>query len=151
MTQNSPNPFFRCGTPVMTAWWYLLAAGVCEVVWALALKQVSSQEQSRWWLLLVVVMIATSITLLGLAMKELPAAIAYAVWVAFGAVGTAIMAWWIFQEHLGARQLGCLALIVLGVMGLHQREQTSSSPAESQHPPLGASAGSSNHHLEENP
>jgi small multidrug resistance pump len=67
----------------------------------------------------VVISYAASFALLSLALRGIDLSIAYAVW---SGVGTAIVAaigiFW-FGEHAGAWKLLSLALIVLGVAGLH--------------------------------
>ena len=67
----------------------------------------------------VVLCYAASFALLALALRGIELSIAYAVW---SGVGTAVVAaigilW--FGESAGAAKLVCLALIVLGVAGLH--------------------------------
>jgi quaternary ammonium compound-resistance protein SugE len=54
-------------------------------------------------------------------MRHLPAGTSYAVWVGIGAVGVAIfgMAW--LKEPVSAWRIACIALIVLGVLGLKLR------------------------------
>jgi small multidrug resistance pump len=71
----------------------------------------------------VVVCYLASFALLGLALRGIELSIAYAVW---AGVGTAIVAaigiiW--FGEAAGVWKLMCLALIVLGVAGLHLSEK----------------------------
>jgi small multidrug resistance pump len=60
-----------------------------------------------------------SFAALALALKGIDLSVAYAVW---SGVGTAIVAligiWW-FGEQAGAGKLASLALIVVGVIGLH--------------------------------
>jgi len=73
----------------------------------------------------VVLCYVASFALLALALRGIELSIAYAVW---SGVGTAIVAaigilW--FGESAGAWKLLCLALIVLGVAGLHLSEGTS--------------------------
>src|SRR5207237_8169652 len=73
----------------------------------------------------VVLCYIASFALLGLALRGIELSVAYAVW---SGVGTAIVAaigilW--FGESAGACKLLCLALIVLGVAGLHLSEGTS--------------------------
>ena len=59
-----------------------------------------------------------SIWLLALAMKDLPLGTAYAVWVGVGAVGTAILGIFLFNEPANAGRLVSLALILAGIIGL---------------------------------
>lgn len=99
------------------AWFLLLIAGLFEVVWAVALKY--SEGFSRFWpSVTVLVGAAISFWLLALAMRELPAGSAYAVWVGVGAAGTAIFGMILFGEPVTAARLFCLGLILAGVLGL---------------------------------
>jgi quaternary ammonium compound-resistance protein SugE len=59
-----------------------------------------------------------SVALLGLALKALPLGTAYAVWTGIGAVGTAILGIYLFNEPRDALRLVCIALIVAGIVGL---------------------------------
>jgi quaternary ammonium compound-resistance protein SugE len=43
---------------------------------------------------------------------------AYAVWTGIGAIGTAILGMILFHEPRDAVRLGCLTLIIVGVLGL---------------------------------
>ena len=59
-----------------------------------------------------------SVVLLGVAMKHLPAGTAYAVWTGIGTVGTVILGIVLMGEPASAVRLGCLALIMIGIIGL---------------------------------
>ena len=64
------------------------------------------------------VSMAGSVLLLGLAMRQLPLGTAYAVWTGIGTVGTAIAGMVMLGEPAGALRLGCIGLIVAGILGL---------------------------------
>jgi quaternary ammonium compound-resistance protein SugE len=98
-------------------WLMLVVAGLLEVVWSVGLKY--TEGFTRLWpsVVTVAAMIA-SITLLGIAMKELPVGTAYAVWVGIGAVGAAVMGIWLFGESASLPKLVSLGLIVAGIVGL---------------------------------
>ena len=61
---------------------------------------------------------AGSILLLGLALKTLPIGTAYAVWTGIGAVGTALLGIYLFDEPATAARLASIGLIVSGIVGL---------------------------------
>ena len=61
---------------------------------------------------------ALSFWLLGLALRQLPVGTAYAVWTGIGAVGAAILGIVYFGEPLTLARVGCISLIVLGILGL---------------------------------
>ena len=99
------------------AWVVLVVAGVFEIVWALGLKY-SDGFSKLGPSVVVVVAAAVSFWLLALAMRSLPAGTAYAVWTGIGAAGTALLGITLLGESASLVRLGCIALIVLGVLGL---------------------------------
>jgi len=98
------------------AWMILIAAGVCEVLWAAGLKKYGFS--ATWGGGLTVLLMLLSFVLLSRAMRDLPLGTSYAVWTGIGAVGTAVWGIVAFGEPRGAVRLGCIALIVLGIAGL---------------------------------
>ena len=99
------------------AWALLAVAGLLEVGWAVGMK--ATDGFSRPLPSLAVLAVALlSFWLLGLAMKALPVGTAYAVWVGIGAAGAALLGIVLFDEPAGAARIGCIALIVAGVLGL---------------------------------
>ncbi len=99
-------------------WILLVVAGLLEVVWSVGLKYTEGFTR-LWPSVVTVAAMIVSITLLGIAMKELPVGTAYAVWVGIGAVGAAVMGIWLFGESASAPKLVSLALIVAGIVGLN--------------------------------
>ncbi|PRX44308.1 quaternary ammonium compound-resistance protein SugE [Prauserella shujinwangii] len=99
------------------AWLILILAALLELVWAFALKQ--ADGFTRFWPSVTGLVVATiSVVLLTLALRDLPVGTAYAVWVGLGAFGVAAMGIIALGESASAARLGCLALIVAGVVGL---------------------------------
>ena len=99
------------------AWIVLLVAGLCEVGWAIGMKY--TEGFTRLWpsVWTVAGMIA-SVVLLAWALKSLPLGTAYAVWTGIGAVGTAILGIYLFDESREIGRLVCMGLIVAGIVGL---------------------------------
>src|SRR6185312_16012011 len=98
-------------------WIYLFFAGLFEVAWAIGLKYTEGFSRLVPSLLTVGAMVL-SLALLGLALKNLPVGTAYAVWTGIGAVGTAALGIYLFEEPATALRLGCIGLIVVGIVGL---------------------------------
>ncbi|MDE1556218.1 MULTISPECIES: DMT family transporter [Comamonas] len=97
------------------AWWYLLVAGVLEVVWAYTMKQ--SQGFTR--LLPSVITGATmvaSFSLLSLAMRTLPLGTAYTIWTGIGAVGAFVVGITVLGEQVNAPRVLAAVLIVSGLV-----------------------------------
>lgn len=99
------------------AWIVLVAAGLFEVGWAVGLKATAGFTRPVPSILTVLSMIA-SLALLGLALKHLPLGTAYAVWTGIGTIGTAALGILLYGEPAGALRLGCIALIMAGILGL---------------------------------
>lgn len=99
------------------AWTLLVVAGLFEVGWAVGLKFTEGFTRLVPSAITIVSMVA-SLALLGLALRTLPLGTAYAVWTGIGTVGTAALGIVLFQEPATALRLGCIALIVAGIVGL---------------------------------
>lgn len=101
----------------MNAWLIVLIAGLLETGWALGLKY-SDGFTKPIPSVLTVLGAAASFWLLSIAMKDLPVGTAYAVWVGIGAVGTAIMAVFLFGDPVNLMRVVGIVLIVAGIIAL---------------------------------
>ncbi len=99
------------------AWVYLIIAGLFEITWAIGLKYADGFTRLVPSVVTVIGMIL-SVVLLGLALRDLPVGTGYAVWTGIGTVGAAILGMILFNEPATAVRLGCIALIVAGIIGL---------------------------------
>lgn len=99
------------------SWLILLAAGLCEVAWAVGLKFAQGFTKPLASVLTLCALLA-SVGLLGLAMKNLPLGTAYAIWVGIGALGTAGISICFLGESVSTMKLLSLSFIALGVIGL---------------------------------
>lgn len=99
------------------AWLLLIVAGLFEAAWVLTLR-LSEGWTRLGWSIATLALMGVSFYLLGRAVKTLPTAVAYAVWVGIGAVGAAVLTPLLFREALTLRQGLCLGLIVAGIVGL---------------------------------
>ena len=98
-------------------WILLVLAGLFEIGWAIGLKYTDGFTKLRPTVLTAGSMLV-SVVLLGLAVKTLPMGTAYAIWTGIGTVGTVILGIVLFAEPATAMRLGCIALIVTGILGL---------------------------------
>ena len=99
------------------AWVLLLVAGLCEVGWAVGLKYTDGFTKPVPTTLVVVAMVA-SVWMLAIALRTIPVGTGYAVWTGVGAVGTAILGMYLFDESREVARLVCIGLIVAGIVGL---------------------------------
>ena len=99
------------------AWALLVLAGVCEIGWAIGLKYTDGFSRLLPSVITLLLM-AVSIVLLAVALKQIPLGTGYAVWTGIGAAGTAILGMFLFDESREALRLLFLGLIVAGIVGL---------------------------------
>ena len=99
------------------AWILLTLAGLFEIGWAIGLKYTEGFTRPLPTILTVAAKVI-SVVLLGLAIRSLPVGTAYAIWTGIGTVGTVILGIVLFAEPASALRLGCIAMIVAGIIGL---------------------------------
>jgi quaternary ammonium compound-resistance protein SugE len=102
---------------IKTAWFILLIAGVFETAWAISMKY--SHGFTKFLpSLLTVIFAVISMGLLAYSLKTLPVGSAYAVWTGIGAVGTAILGIYLFNESKDFMRIFFILLIIVGLTGL---------------------------------
>jgi quaternary ammonium compound-resistance protein SugE len=102
---------------LIMAWLTLIVAGLFEIGWAVGLKY--SEGLTRLWpTVATAVALVLSMGLLALALRSLPLGTAYAVWTGIGTVGTAVLGMVLFREPATVARLVCIALIIVGIVGL---------------------------------
>lgn len=99
------------------AWLYLILAGILEISWAVMLKNTAGFTR-LWPSLWVLIMGTASVVLLAFAARQLPVGTAYAVWTGIGTAGTVLFGILYLHEPADMPRLICLALILIGVLGL---------------------------------
>ncbi len=100
-----------------TAWATLIVAAVCETTWAIGLEYADGFRNLRATAVVVVALVA-SMALLAKSVETIPIGTAYAVWTGVGAVGTAALGIYLFDEPSTPIRLVCIGTIVAGVVGL---------------------------------
>ena len=98
-------------------WIILIAAGLCEVAWAVALKM-SNGFRNQFADVVCIAGMALSMWFLSIAMKTIPMGTAYAVWTGIGTVGGVAAGIAAFGESASALRIVSAALIVAGIVGL---------------------------------
>jgi small multidrug resistance pump len=102
----------------MTAWIALAVAIGFEIAGTSLLK--ASDGFARWGLGMgAMVCYWVCFGALALAFKSIPVGVAYAIWSGVGIVTIAGIGWAVFRQPLSLAQLGCMALILIGTVGLN--------------------------------
>ena len=99
------------------AWMFLFIAGIFEIIFALALKHAQGFTRLAPSVVTVAAGVASVVTL-SQSMKSLPVGAAYAMWTGIGAVGTATLGMWLFNEPRDVGRLVCIGLIISGIVRL---------------------------------
>lgn len=99
------------------AWWYLLIAGLFEVVWAVAMKLSLGFTKPLPTVITILGMII-SFVFLSFALKNLPLGTAYAVWTGIGAIGTAVIGILWLGDPAHFSRIFFLVMILGGLIGL---------------------------------
>jgi quaternary ammonium compound-resistance protein SugE len=116
------------------AWIYLFIASCLEVCWIYSVKFLSFQKirEIRWTAIFTdstqiqhlfpligyIVFGVTNIVLFSMAMKQLPASTAFAVWTATAMIGAKIVDTLYFKESFSFLQALYIIFIVVGIIGL---------------------------------
>lgn len=99
------------------AWVYLIVAGLFEAVWAVGLKYTNGFSR-LWPSVVVAVAMVGSMILLALAVRTIPLATAYAIWVSLGIAATALAQATLLKQPLAPLQVLFLGMLLVAVVGL---------------------------------
>ncbi|GGI76427.1 QacE family quaternary ammonium compound efflux SMR transporter [Polymorphobacter multimanifer] len=101
----------------MTGWLYLTLAIGLEIVATTLLKLSNGLE--KWGFAAASIGIyALCFLVLAPALKSIPVGVAYAVWSGVGIVAMAVIGIILFDQRLSLVQMGCVALVLVGALGL---------------------------------
>lgn len=105
--------------PVTPLYWlYLFLAILAEVLGTVSMKMADGFSRLVPSIL-VFVFYAASVALLTLALDKLELSVVYAIWGGVGTALTTLIGVFYFKEPMTALKLGCISLIVIGVVGLN--------------------------------
>jgi quaternary ammonium compound-resistance protein SugE len=99
------------------AWFWLVIAGLLEIVWAVGLKYTDGFTRVVPSVVTVATFLA-SLYFLALAVRTIPIGTGYAIFTGIGAVGVAILGMVFFNESRELLRIGCILLVVAGIAGL---------------------------------
>jgi quaternary ammonium compound-resistance protein SugE len=104
-------------TNTTSAWLLIVASGLLEIAFSVSMKLSDGYTK----LVPSIISIGTailSVWLMSLTLKVIPVGTAYAVWAGIGAAGTAVVGMLLFQEPAVIARIGCIGLVVAGIVGL---------------------------------
>ncbi|HEX5394026.1 MAG TPA: multidrug efflux SMR transporter [Rhodocyclaceae bacterium] len=104
-------------TNITSAWLLILVSGFLEIAFSVSMKLSDNYTK----LIPSVISIGAailSVWLMSLTLKVIPVGTAYAVWAGIGAAGTAVVGMLFFQEPATFARIGCIGLVVAGIVGL---------------------------------
>jgi small multidrug resistance pump len=111
----------------MRGYLFLAVTILCEVCGTTCMKL--SHTSTRWLpLVLIPIFYAGTVTFMWLALRHLELGFVYAVWSGIGTAAAALIGISVFHESPTAAKIGCVALIVIGVVGLNLANHSSPSP-----------------------
>lgn len=99
------------------AWIILMIGSLCEVGWLVGMKY--ADGFTRFWPSVVMVFfMAASVGCLGLAVRDIPAGTAYAVWTGGSVAAVTVVGVYLFSEPVTFLRIGSILLILIGMVGL---------------------------------
>jgi multidrug transporter EmrE-like cation transporter len=101
----------------MNAWVALVIAITLEVAGTFLLKLSNGFEKQHWGVLSIACYSGCFLALAP-AMKALPVGVVYAIWAGLGIVAATALGVFVFHEKLGTVQYACIALVLIGALGL---------------------------------
>ena len=107
----------------MSAWVFLSIAIVLEVAGTYFLKLSDGFEKWQWGALSILCYMVC-FWAFAPALKVLPVGIAYAIWAGVGIVAATVIGVLAFGERLAAIQMACIALVMIGAVGLRLTTQS---------------------------
>jgi len=102
----------------VSAWAYLVVAGLFEIGWPVGLKLAQVEGQRLWGVLIAVAFMLASGTLLWLAQRDIPLGTSYAVWTGIGAGGTFLYGLMVYGDPASLGRFLGVGLILGGVVVL---------------------------------
>ena len=98
-------------------WIYLIIGGLFEVAFTTSLK-LSDNFANKWWSAAFFISISLSFYFLNKAIQTIPLGTGYAVWTGIGAVGTAIVGIFFFDEPTYFWRVFFISLLIGSIVGL---------------------------------
>lgn len=110
-------------TSTTAAWLLILVSGLLEIAFSVSMKLSDGYTKVVPAVVSIVAAIL-SVWLMSLTLRIIPVGTAYAVWAGIGAAGTAFVGMLLFQEPASPARIGCIGLVVAGIVGLQLQAPT---------------------------
>lgn len=98
-------------------WFYLVVAGVFEIVWATFLKLSDGFTRLGFSICTIAGMVV-SFYFLARATRTLPIGTAYAMWTGMGAIGAVLVGIFLFKEPVTVMRMVFVVVLLIGLLGL---------------------------------
>lgn len=96
---------------------WIVAGGLLEPVWVVALKKLDEERNLRWAVVTAFFALLSPFCL-GMGMETMPVGVSYAIWTGIGAVCTMIVGYKLYGERIGALKMVLVGFILVGIVGL---------------------------------
>ena len=99
--------------------WHLAGAVTLDMAGTALMKRSEGMRPDKWpWTASAMAVYMSAYACFGLAMHRMPLSVCYAYFQAFGTLLASVVGAAMFRERMGAAKVACLALVVVGVVGL---------------------------------
>lgn len=99
------------------SWFYLLLAGLSEILWSTTMKLSQGFTKIGWAMITIIGLIGSMFFLLK-AVKQLPFSLAYPIWTGIGAVGAVIVGVLLFHDKFPASTWFFIVLLIIAIIGI---------------------------------
>lgn len=99
------------------SWFYLILAGLIEIIGVVGLKKAAEKDSWLTYIILIFSFII-SLVLLRLALEQIPLSVAYAIWTGIGTVGATVIGIIFYKESKHILRIICIFGIIITIIGL---------------------------------
>lgn len=121
--------------------WIVLGGAILLEIAATSLLKASDGFARLGYGLAALALYSVCFWLLALTLNRIPMGVAYAVWSGVGIVAIALIGVAVFRQPLGLAQWGCVALIVIGAVGLNLTTPHGTAPSRDGDQRVGTGSG----------
>lgn len=100
------------------AWILLVVAGLMEPCWVYTMER-SEHFRRAGFTVATVALIVVDLAMLSVAMQDIGAGVAYAVWAGIGAIVTLVMGVLVYRDPMSPARVFFAVVLIAGIVGLH--------------------------------